>query len=158
MKICPKCGIKKPLSTYSKNKNAKDGHVSECKACAKIRAAEYYSKNAQEIIKKTRGWAIDNPERRKEIARNSHTKRKYGITLEQEIAIKMSQNNKCAICNDELKKHAHIDHDHKTGKVRAILCLECNTGLGKFKENPKIFKSALKYLQKYSNKLAKTSV
>lgn len=65
------------------------------------------------------------------------------------------QGNKCAICGKEIylfgsKKSntAHVDHDHITGKVRGLLCQECNTGLGKFRDNPLFLANAIKYLER----------
>lgn len=65
------------------------------------------------------------------------------------------QNYKCAICGQEIslfgssqKLIAHVDHDHKTGKVRGLLCKECNTGLGKFRDNIEYLLSAVSYLKK----------
>lgn len=58
----------------------------------------------------------------------------------------------CAICLTplEIKKTA-IDHNHKTGEVRGILCLRCNSALGGFKDSPTIILSALEYLNTHGN-------
>ena len=48
--------------------------------------------------------------------------------------------------DDNHNKRLYIDHDHETGKVRGLLCLQCNTALGLLKDNPKVLKKALKYL------------
>ena len=76
----------------------------------------------------------------------------YGLTLIQYSGMFVKQNNCCAICNKEFvsKKHTHIDHCHKTNKVRALLCSGCNTAIGLLKESPENLKSALKYLKKHS--------
>ena len=121
---------------------------------------QYYLKNKEKIIAQSKQWAKENTNRRKEIARNSHTKRKYGITLEQETALKIKQDNKCSICNDLLGDgyKTHIDHCHTTGQIRGILCQSCNLLLGAAKDSTKLLKSAQKYLNKYTKPLAKTSV
>ena len=77
---------------------------------------------------------------------------KYGISLEDKKLKIQEQNNKCLICDIVFSgnlKNVHVDHDHKTGTVRGILCSNCNIGLGKFKDSSEILESALAYLKKY---------
>jgi hypothetical protein len=82
--------------------------------------------------------------------------RKYGITLYDYSRMLVDQEGKCAICgtseggtrNGKAKALA-IDHCHKTGKVRQLLCEACNTGLGKFKDSPEILISAAEYLRRH---------
>ena len=65
----------------------------------------------------------------------------YGITEEQYIEMFNKQKGKCAICEthqDNLKSPLHIDHNHKTGKVRALLCYKCNHGIGCFNDDIKL--------------------
>lgn len=84
----------------------------------------------------------------------SDMNRKYGITLQEYAQRIVDQNGVCAICkqpethmrNGKLKALA-VDHDHKTGAVRGLLCSDCNTGIGKLKDDPEIMKSAIRYLQ-----------
>lgn len=68
--------------------------------------------------------------------RNRRFMTKYGITIEQHDAMRVAQNNSCDICNGELGhgKQVHVDHDHRNGKVRALLCARCNVGLGMFND------------------------
>ena len=87
------------------------------------------------------------------LARNRALK-KYGITIEEQEVMLRNQNGKCKICGkgiylfgDTKSNTAHVDHDHKTGKVRGLLCQECNTGLGKFCDNIEYLKNAIKYLE-----------
>lgn len=86
---------------------------------------------------------------------SSSLKRKYGITKEDKERMLKNQGYKCAICGKEIllfgsshKLTAHVDHDHKTGKVRGLLCQGCNIGLGKFMDNTDYLLSAISYLKK----------
>ena len=67
-----------------------------------------------------------------------------------------NQNGLCAICNQpETKKlkgnvvALHVDHDHKTGKIRGLLCFTCNIGLGLFQDNKTLLFSALEYVERH---------
>lgn len=78
-------------------------------------------------------------------------KARYGITEHQAVELALFQAGVCAICGaapDTSKKRGglHIDHDHATGKVRGLLCEQCNIGLGNFKDNPEALRAAAKYL------------
>lgn len=87
------------------------------------------------------------------VIKKYHLLYNYGITLEQKEEILKSQSYKCAICNKDLvttNRNTHVDHDHATGKVRAVLCLHCNSMLGHAKDNIKILKSGIKYLKLHS--------
>jgi len=83
--------------------------------------------------------------------RNKHLVRKYGITLEQYDKMYKEQNGKCKICNTKdtggSGTHFAIDHNHKTGEVRGLLCQLCNTGLGMFRDSEDLLISAIKYLK-----------
>lgn len=74
---------------------------------------------------------------------------RYGITLEEYENLFIVQHGCCAICR--VRKPAHefkVDHCHETGKVRGLLCLNCNVLLGHAKDNPRILLDAVKYLNK----------
>ncbi len=74
---------------------------------------------------------------------------KYGLIPEQYDAILASQNGVCAICGLARGiKMLAVDHDHKTNKVRGLLCQFCNTALGKFLDSVEILKRAISYLEK----------
>lgn len=61
------------------------------------------------------------------------------------------QDNKCDICKISFLnlKHIHIDHNHETNKIRGLLCVNCNTGIGLLKENINIMQEAIKYIRKH---------
>lgn len=71
---------------------------------------------------------------------------KYGMTSDELTAWRALHGEQCGICgsNDLL----NIDHNHKTGKVRGLLCPNCNSAIGKLKESPALFASAIAYLEK----------
>ena len=122
MITCRKCGKEKSLSEYEfRNDNKK--YRTECKPCrASCEAAK-----------------------------------RYGVTVGDVEALRVKQGNRCAICSthaDDIphKSFAHnplvIDHDHKTGEVRGLLCPTCNAGLGHFKDGVHLLASAITYLTK----------
>jgi nitrate/TMAO reductase-like tetraheme cytochrome c subunit len=75
---------------------------------------------------------------------------KYGITKEILNQILLEQNNKCYICNTEFTESVklNIDHCHTTMKVRGLLCINCNLGVGHFKDNIELLDNAIKYIIK----------
>ena len=73
-------------------------------------------------------------------------KRKYNITLEQYEILLNNSNGKCDLCSKIFTEIPHLDHDHKTKKVRGLLCNNCNLGLGLFKDDENILHKAIKYL------------
>jgi len=96
-------------------------------------------------------WKERSPER-KEKYRWSYIMRNYGLEKEDFESMLEGQQNKCAICefefHDESKStRPHIDHCHDSGDVRGLLCNNCNTGLGQFKDDPALLSSAIEYLQ-----------
>ncbi len=76
--------------------------------------------------------------------------KKYDISDEQYKQLSVKQNNRCAICSGlELNlRYLCIDHNHRTGKVRGLLCHKCNTILGFVNEDVKILQNAIKYLKR----------
>jgi hypothetical protein len=85
--------------------------------------------------------------------------RKFGLSLADYSALVAAQDNKCAICrqpetatrNGKVKALA-IDHCHANGEIRELLCVACNTGLGKFKDDRNLMLAAIKYLDKHSGR------
>jgi len=87
--------------------------------------------------------------------KNSYYKRNYGIDDNGLSKMKKDQDNKCYLCSSEgflIGKNNHneklaVDHDHKTGKVRKLLCHNCNRALGLFKDNPELMRKAATYVE-----------
>ena len=89
----------------------------------------------------------------KEQQRDRGMRRRYGIGLDDYNKMLKEQKDSCYICklsSSKQSKRLHIDHNHKTGKVRALLCHHCNTTIGALKENTMILKNIINYLNKYN--------
>ncbi len=145
MKKCSECGENKPLIEFAKSKNEKDGLQYRCKICSRLRNKEWYRKNANKQIAKSKAKYAENPD----AARNASLIRKYGITLAERNEMLQKQNGCCAICNKKLQ-NIKVDHCHKTNKIRELLCHNCNVLLGLAKDNVVTLQNAVKYLQKHT--------
>jgi len=124
MRQCQKCGKNKPLNEYGKKTDGPDGLHSYCKICI----------NGDYDSTKYRKYKL-----------NKH----YGITPEQYTEMLNNQQSKCGICGDEMSQ-PHVDHCHNTNKVRGLLCINCNQGIGKFKDDVDKLQRAIDYLNKHS--------
>lgn len=91
-------------------------------------------------------WRARGPDAQKDSA----LRQRYGIGLNQKMALLELQGGGCAICGDKQPKNEkfYLDHCHATGAIRGILCLKCNTGLGCYNDNPTLMLSAISYLQR----------
>jgi len=80
----------------------------------------------------------------------NHLKRQYNLTFNQYNQMIKQQNNKCLICGSKPgKKALHVDHNHKTKKVRGLLCYNCNMTLGFVHENKIILMKLVNYIDIY---------
>lgn len=86
-----------------------------------------------------------------EYNRNHGLIRNYSITLKEWYKLFEEQGSVCAICGTDRPrgKNWHTDHNHKTKKIRGILCGWCNTALGKFQESKIVLQKAGEYIDKY---------
>jgi hypothetical protein len=117
-----------------------------------------YQKNKKMLQAKSREYAKTHRSQRKETQRRLHLKKTYNLTLEQVDEILIKQNHRCAICENSLRESRRcIDHDHKTGEVRGILCNPCNIGLANFRDNVHSLLNAIAYI-KYTNRKEKSDV
>jgi hypothetical protein len=108
--------------------------------------------NKPRIKEYCRKYRSSHPDQVARKLKRNRLRREYGISeIEYEGMLK-AQGFKCAICETDLamrKGHyPNVDHDHQIGRVRGILCVRCNQGIGSFKDNPKLLKKAANYLEK----------
>lgn len=108
---------------------------------------KYLIKNREKVLETQKKWNNKNFERRKNVI----LKNVYGITLDQYNEMFKAQEGKCAICQrhqNELTRTLCVDHDHKTNKVRALLCVTCNTDVS-------VVENRLEEMTNYLNKYRK---
>lgn len=122
-KICIHCKLIKLLEEFGIESRNKDGRRSICYLCRRLYRKRIYN-------------SISN--------RTRALKHLYGISIKDYENLLNKQNNKCLICGEE--KSLYVDHDHKTGKIRGLICHACNLGLGFFRDNINRLNQAISYL------------
>lgn len=135
-KVCPKCSLAKEQKEFGKDATTRSGISSWCKPCKKTWRANHRK---------------ENPEKYQEIDFRNDLKR-YGLTPEDYNKMFESQNGLCACCgisHENFRRGLHVDHDHTTGQVRALLCTKCNPGIGYFDDSVEKLEMAIKYLNKF---------
>ena len=160
MAICKKCRQDLPESKFpvTRRKLAsgeyKDYIGSTCMVCYRQKWL-MSEKNRETHRKGNRTWYHNNPEQAK-----TQRLRKYCIDVNDYNTLRESQRYRCAICTlhetEMVQGRAkttdtalHVDHCHTNGNVRGLLCTNCNTMLGKCKDNPEILKAAVSYLESF---------
>jgi NMD protein affecting ribosome stability and mRNA decay len=117
-----------------------DGHKF-CRSCGEIKPHSDWHRNATA----SDGFSTSCKACRAEKARAGHLKRNYGLTETERDEMVASQMGLCVIC---LKAPAvHVDHCHKTGRVRGVLCFNCNSAIGKLGDDPDAVRRAAAYLE-----------
>lgn len=145
MKTCNSCGREKPEPDFYKDSHLPGGLRHRRKQCEMLARATPEQRQKQREA--TLRWRKANPEKLRLSHLNSQLKHNYGITLDQREEMRRSQEGKCGICGE--KTELHVDHCHKTGVVRELLCTHCNKGLAGFKDTVSNLQSAIRYLQKH---------
>lgn len=145
---CYRCGTTKPLAEfYSSHREPRGGSETRCKPCIAEIQASYRTRNPDKVSI----WEKNHAENRKPKHRDYMLKKLYGISQSAYNSLLASQNG-CAICGGPPggvrgKKTYGVDHCHATGKVRGLLCGNCNNGLGRFFDNPEFLRNAAKYIE-----------
>ena len=157
MKTCCRCHEARPLDGYHNNRRTKDGKGVWCKSCQ----ADYYKKRGE--YRTSNGPCRDHGVPAATCPRCpvmdwAGTLRKHKLTAEQYETMLNAQNGGCAICGRTPKDFAKaknnyrlrrlaVDHDHATGKIRGILCGNCNTAIGKAQDSPEVLERMAEYLR-----------
>lgn len=133
---CSKCDSYKPNNDFTANKHTEAGRYMHCKTCVN---KNYRKHQADRVLQdKTKN---------------------YGISAKEYVELLEKQGHVCAICGEpETRIHRgtlasfSVDHDHETGKIRGLLCGTCNHGLGYFRDDVELMKSAIEYLDRNGSK------
>ncbi|MET7691131.1 endonuclease VII domain-containing protein [Streptomyces sp. NPDC005483] len=173
VKRCSRCREAKPRAAFASNKSARDGLQAYCRECWSVyhQARQLAKgKNIRPRVKTPEGHKLcrgcgeikpHNEWHRNATAsdglatccktckaargRQGHLKRHYGLTEAERDEMVASQMGLCVIC---LKAPAvHVDHCHKTGRVRGVLCFNCNSAIGKLGDDPDAVRRAAAYLE-----------
>jgi len=179
MKTCPDCGESKPHSAFGRNRALSDGLSFYCRECLRRRNNAWYRRSREELGKQVRdhSWIPDGfrwcPSCRQPVAaadyvrsrttpsgfgsqcKSCHNRssgegywrRRYGLTKADVDRLRAAQGDRCAICGD--CSPGHLDHDHESGAVRALLCQRCNNGLGLLKDDPAVLRAAAEYVERH---------
>jgi hypothetical protein len=151
VKLCPRCQETKPKSEFVKNRSTPDGTASYCKPC--FAAYQRSRQDRPEVKQYSREWWKKNKDKAKVYHRRAQLKAKYGISIEDYAELLEAQNGKCAICESEGDKSRwgvlYVDHDHATGRVRALLCGKCNFAVGLLDDDVQTAKSLVSYLERF---------
>jgi hypothetical protein len=133
MKRCTRCDEYKPIISFGKDKHRSDGLNTRCKSCTR-------AINRERLARDPEKWAA--------YAR----KRKYGISNMEFQIMRNRQGASCAVCREPLGQGREqvVDHCHRTGAVRGILCRMCNWGLGHFRDDRQRLIGAMLYLQRHA--------
>lgn len=138
-KICTKCKVEKPLDCFrNRGGNLKHLLKSWCKECHYKSHKEWVDNN-KETVREYRAkdpWTLTKRCRR------------HNISVEEFWSLYENQDGTCPVCDTAIKaEDSAIDHNHKTGKVRGILCKTCNRALGLLKDSPNNLKRGAEYLK-----------
>jgi hypothetical protein len=149
-KRCSKCGDTKSAAEFSKNKACKDGLSAWCLLCNRENTRIWRLANKDVVNQKARDYR--QTERGKaNVDKHNRANRfkRYGITEEDYQAMVADQGGVCKICGQPPSDRMwlDIDHDHETGKVRGLLCSQCNTAIGLLREDPEVLAAAALYLK-----------
>ena len=128
------------------------------KAYHKKYHAKWYEENKEKRLKQISEYGKSQPkEWHQAKGRKYHLKKRYNITPQEYETKLASQDYKCALCGKDALDNKrggkldplHIDHCHITNKLRDLLCHQCNSGLGQFKDNIETLQKAIDYLRKH---------
>lgn len=171
-KICGKCKEEKSVSLFSLSKRNKSGFNSYCKSCDSAVGKERIekerntdkvipaqkqcctckavklSKEFNKCVSRKDGLDIRCKKCASSSSKIQHYKKLYGFTAEQAEYHLKNQHGSCKICGKEAK--LYVDHNHSTGKVRDLICNNCNTVIGHAKENVEILAKVIEYLKEHS--------
>lgn len=128
MKECARCEISKPLDEFNYSSRGAHNRQRYCRTCQ----SQHYKTNDRKYKEQAR------------LAKRYRTGAKYGLSKEQTDAFYARNGGMCELCNR--RAGFHLDHDHVTLEIRGLLCMQCNTGLGKLGDTVEDIENALHYL------------
>lgn len=151
MRKCTKCGEEKAWTEFYKDVGGKNGHSARCKACTDANKQKWLNAPGNKLRAKENAASRYSQDRTRR--RLAALCKKYGVEAGWYEATLAQQNGRCAICKTEhpgrgdgRRRMFSVDHDHRTGAVRGLLCISCNMALGGFQDAPELLVKAIQYL------------
>lgn len=141
MKTCSKCKIEKNEADFSKSRKSLSVW---CKAC--FREHRKQLTKTPKWKEHRKNYELDFAKKNPRKVKNKNLKRLYGITIEEYEQMLISQNNVCKICCSSDHRKLCVDHCHKTGKIRGLLCNKCNQAIGLLKDSIELLQRTIDYL------------
>lgn len=127
---------------YAANKDEKKAYRVAHKEKANATSKAWHYANQEKANATSKAWYVANSEKVSARSREE----KYGLSPEAFQLMVLMQKNACGICEEVFSKTPHVDHCHKTGEVRGLLCGRCNKGMGLFRDSPDVLERAKQYL------------
>lgn len=142
---CKSClAVKKLTSNNECRRCLREAGLHECTVCHEPSILELEFKSKQSVCRRCRHPLAHLTIR--ERARHAQYMRKYGISFDEYVRRGSAQGGLCGICSR--KRRLVVDHDHKTGVVRGLLCSGCNSGLGMMADAPAVLRAAAAYIER----------
>ncbi|WP_428993485.1 endonuclease VII domain-containing protein [Rhodanobacter glycinis] len=139
-KMCTSCKKDLPVTEFYPHKRAKSGLQPNCRTCARA----WHKARPDYVRAKNAAYKAANPTYFRDWQRIN----KYGVTPEDASAMRASQNGKCPGCLRELSEHKEcVDHCHTTGKVRGLLCDDCNVSLGRLRDSAETLRRLANHIE-----------
>ena len=169
-KECNKCNRTLPVSEFYPRRDRPGQYRSSCKVCGGAASAKwqrenpekasaagkrFYYKNSEAEVRRAQEHQKSNPDQK----RNWYLMSKYNMSLAEFQALEAAQEYRCAGCGNEedvivatssKRRNLHVDHCHKTGTNRGLLCTRCNLALGYLLDDPERIKGLLSYIEKWN--------
>lgn len=150
MKKCCTCKNEKSFDNFYRSRNGVGGVHHRCKECTKALSSKHYFSNKNSYLEKQKEYRKKNRKKYLGDLREAKLRRQYGMTLKDYDNMVIEQLGSCAICNEPnvTKRNMHIDHCHKTGRIRGLLCSKCNQAIGLFRDSEQNMLNAIYYLKR----------
>lgn len=139
LRTCTACKIEKVLGDFALRSDLPGKFRSHCRQCVNDQnLARYHKRPLTKSAHTSAG--------------RRHLLKRYGLTPEGYSKMLAEQGGACATCGGkDTDRHLAVDHDHISGRVRALLCWTCNTGIGKLRDSPALLRLAASYIERFSN-------
>lgn len=161
LRRCLDCLAIKPEEAFGRWRQGPYGLRYTCRDCTnQANRKKYYPKITEEARDRKRkknhlAYHAMAELEKKDHNRKQGLKQNHGLTLEEFDIMLAAQDGRCAICGRDNPtgrfSQWHIDHCHRTGQIRGILCDSCNRGLGMFKDNVEFLQTAIAYLLRWED-------